>query len=79
MPDENPLLPIGYDVAWAIAVVAVAALAAVALVGIARRRRALGPLPTAVWIAVVVLAPVLGALAWFVVGRGSERATTVPR
>jgi hypothetical protein len=41
-----------------------AALAVAALVGL--RRRALPPRPTAIWAALILLAPILGALAFFI-------------
>lgn len=65
----NPLLPASYDLLWAIAFVAVVGLGVAAFVGISRRARSTPLAVSLVWIALVLLVPVLGPLAWFVVGR----------
>lgn len=45
------------------------ALFVAAIVSIARSAQRLGQVPTILWVAVVLCFPLLGAIAWFVVGR----------
>jgi len=69
----NPLLPAGYDVAWTAIVVALAALTATALWQALRSRAHSGG-QQLLWALVILAAPVLGALAWFVLGRPKRRS-----
>ena len=65
----NPLLPAFYDVIWAVPMIAVVVLGVSAFISISRRARQT-PLPVSLaWIAGVLLIPVLGPLAWFLIGR----------
>jgi hypothetical protein len=68
----NPLLPAGYDIAWAVAMVLIVSLAVVALVSIARQARGLSSTQALVWTVVVIVVPVLGSLAWLLIGRMSS-------
>ncbi|WAB83484.1 PLDc N-terminal domain-containing protein [Microcella daejeonensis] len=70
----NPMLPALYDLAYLIVLIIVVALIVVSLVSIARHRDGSSSWATAVWSAVVVFAPLLGLIAWFVVGRPAARA-----
>ena len=61
----NPLLPSGFDVLWSLVVVLAAGLTLTALVQAFRARELSGAV-AAVWVLVIILVPVLGALAWLV-------------
>lgn len=70
MSDEhNPLIPVGYDIVWSIVTVLVVALTIVALVTLARSARRLTATQALIWTAVVLLAPILGPIAWLTIGR----------
>jgi hypothetical protein len=69
----NPLIPAAYDLAWSGVLVIWLALLIVALLQI-RRAPALTPTTRAIWVLVVLVGPVIGPLAWFVVGRKSATA-----
>lgn len=64
----NPLVPAWYDVAWSSAALLVVAFTVLAFVSLVRAPQATG-WRFVVWGAVIVFVPVLGALAWFVIGR----------
>ena len=66
--DKNPLLPVGYDIFWAVVVAVQLVVLVLALVSIARTRR-LGATAQAVWVLIVLLIPILGSLTWFILGR----------
>jgi Phospholipase_D-nuclease N-terminal len=72
----NPLLPSAFDIFWGVTLVAVGValltLWGVALLQIARAT--MEDTARAVWVLIVVLAPVIGAIAWFAIGR----PTTAP-
>lgn len=70
----NPLLPAWYDVVWSAAAAVGLALLLAAIISIARHARPLSWGAFALWILVVLVAPVLGPLLWFVVGRASARS-----
>lgn len=53
---------------------AVVALWLAALVGVAKSK--IDVTPKAVWVLIVVIAPVLGAIAWFAIGSRSQRSTS---
>jgi hypothetical protein len=67
----NPLLPASTDVLWMTALgavgVALAVLWAVALLQISRAT--LSDTARALWVLIVLVAPFLGAIAWFAIGR----------
>ncbi|WP_413316497.1 PLDc N-terminal domain-containing protein [Agrococcus sp. 1P02AA] len=69
----NPLLPATYDVVWSLVVIVVVALAAAALWQILRARELSGT-HVLLWVLIVLVAPVVGALGWFVLGRPRRRA-----
>lgn len=74
----NPLVPAVSDLLWSgLAVVAVA-LAVWALVSLAGRAARLSSSAVLLWVLVILLAPVLGPVAWLVAGRraGSELTRT---
>ncbi|GLJ60108.1 hypothetical protein GCM10017576_02370 [Microbacterium barkeri] len=68
-PQLNPLIPAWTDIAWSSCVAAAVVLAILALVSIARMRRRAPGYGDLLWGALVVIVPVFGAIAWFVVGR----------
>lgn len=61
----NPLMPAGYDLLWTVVLVATFALTATALWQALRSPAHTGG-QQLLWAAVIVVAPVAGALAWFV-------------
>jgi len=62
----NPLVPEIYDVVWVVAPVLALALLVVALVSFSRTaHRSMTEL--FLWLAVILLAPVLGSIAWLLV------------
>ncbi|WAB81319.1 PLDc N-terminal domain-containing protein [Microcella daejeonensis] len=69
----NPMLPAGYDLLLTLVPIMMIALIAASLVSIARHSDGLSPLATAVWSAVVLLAPLLGPAAWVLIGRAQVR------
>lgn len=70
----NPLLPAGYDIAWTLVLVSVLALTVTALWQALRSRAHTGG-EQLLWALVIVVAPVLGSIAWFVLGRAPRRST----
>jgi hypothetical protein len=77
----NPLLPAWPDLLSFLAVTAVAAVGCTVLVlwflalnGIAKAT-ALSDTARAVWVLIVVLAPVLGSVVWFAIGRPAAATT----
>lgn len=74
----NPLLPAAFDIAWSSVAVVLLALTIMALVSLARHAKRLPITAALVWTLVVLLFPVVGALAWFAIGRRSVRATDSP-
>lgn len=70
----DPLLPAGYDVVWTLVLVGLAALTVAALWQALRSKAHTGT-QQLLWALVIVVAPVLGSLAWFVLGRPRRSAT----
>ena len=65
---NNPLIPVFYDIAWSgVVLIALVALV-VALVQI-RRAPSLSSTARAVWVLIVLLAPIAGPVVWLIVGR----------
>lgn len=62
--NPNPLVPAAYDVVWMAAALAALVLAVAAVVSIARSP-GLRAAARVLWLLVVVIVPVVGALAWF--------------
>lgn len=73
---QNPLTPASHDL-WSAFFVAAFTLLAVALVQLIRARGRLSDSATAVWVLVALAIPILGPLAWLVVGRGTMTAAPV--
>lgn len=74
---QNPLTPASHDLLWSAFFVAAFTLLAVALVQLIRARGRLSDSATAVWVLVALAIPILGPLAWLVVGRGTMTAAPV--
>lgn len=64
----NPLLPASYDLIWSGVIVVVLALVVTALWQ-ALRSKAYSGGQQLMWALLIVAVPVLGAIAWFVLGR----------
>jgi hypothetical protein len=74
MPETtNPLLPDSYALVWAVAPVLVVALAVVALVSISRTAHR-SRTEVVAWVLFVVVAPVVGSIAWLAVKASLRRA-----
>ena len=73
----NPLLPAWYDVIWSVGglviFVLLAAVWVAALLSIQRHSDRLPAAATAVWVGIVIFAHLLGAIAWFTIGRNQAR------
>lgn len=69
----NPLIPTAFDVAMSVLAVAAMLFALCAFVSMVRDRKATGS-TFLVWLLIVLLLPVLGALAWFCYGRAEVAA-----
>jgi ABC-type amino acid transport system permease subunit len=67
--DPNPLVPSAYDVVWGAVMLVQVVLAIIALVSLARSRGSLTGAQTLVWVLLILLMPLLGAIAWLVAGR----------
>ena len=72
--EANPLLPASYDIAFALFVIAHIVLILVAFVSLVRRAKTLTPWQAIAWILIVLLVPILGALAWLLIGRRAYAA-----
>lgn len=70
----NPLLPAEYDIAWTVVLVLGLSVVVAAFVSLALSAPRMSPLAAVLWVAMVLLVPVVGAVAWLAVGR-----RTVPR
>lgn len=67
---NEPLIPASFDIAWtSVLVIAVVALV-VALVQI-RRAPSLSSTARAIWVFIVLFAPIAGPVVWFIIGRRS--------
>lgn len=73
MPSPNPLVPAAYDVAWSAVAFVVLALLVWALVSLARSAKLLTSGQALVWTLVAIFVPVLGPLAWLLIGRPAAR------
>ena len=74
----NPIIPVGYDIAWTMVSVLVIALVVVALVSMARIAQRLTAAQALVWALVTIFVPVVGPLAWLSAGRRSGLAQVQP-
>lgn len=73
----NPLLPAYYDLVWSGIVVAVLALTATAIWQALRSKDYSGG-QQLMWALLIVVVPVLGALAWFVLSRPKGAVESTP-
>ncbi len=69
----DPLVPTGYVVAASSIWIAVVLFAVAAFVSVIRTRSVTG-LRALIWIGLIVFAPMIGSVAWFLIGRPRERA-----
>lgn len=76
--DPNPLVPSAYDVVWGAVMLVPLVLAIIALVSLARSRVGLTATQTLVWVLVILLIPLLGAIAWLVAGRPRTPVPSAP-
>jgi len=74
----NPLLPAGYDIAWTTVSFLFIALVVVALVSLARAAKRLTSMQALIWALVTIFVPVVGPLAWLLIGRRSGLAHVQP-
>jgi len=65
---NNPPIPAFYDVAWSGVVVVMLVALVVALVQI-HRALSLSSTARAIWVLIVLFAPIAGPVIWFLVGR----------
>ena len=71
MPLEtNPLIPTSYDVVWSVIAAAILVATISAAVSIVRHTRVLSGGALALWLLLVLCLPGIGAVAWFIAGRG---------
>jgi hypothetical protein len=76
--DPNPLAPSAYDVVWGAVMIVPLVLAIIALVSVARSRASLTATQTLVWVLLILLIPLLGAIAWLVAGRPRTAVPSAP-
>ena len=76
--DPNPLVPSAYDVVWGAVMFVPLVLAIAALVSLARSRASLTATQTLVWVLLILLIPLLGAIAWLVAGRPRAAVPSAP-
>lgn len=67
----NPLVPAGYDIAWAAIAALLVVLVVFALVSIARTAHRLTLFQALIWVLVTIFVPVVGAIVWLSIGRRS--------
>lgn len=75
--DPNPTLPIVAFLGWIILGIVQAILFIAALISIVRSPRYTGG-GKLLWVVVVLLGPLLGAIGWFVAGRRAQIRTDTP-
>jgi hypothetical protein len=76
--DPNPLAPSAYDVVWGAVMIVPLVLAIIALVSVARSRASLTATQTLVWVLLILLIPLLGAITWLVAGRPRTPVPSAP-
>lgn len=64
----NPLIPAPFDVVWSLVALIVLVFVISAVVSIVRASGALTGIQALVWFVIVIVAPGIGAIAWFVAG-----------
>jgi hypothetical protein len=76
--DPNPLVPSAYDAVWGAVMLVLFVLAIAALVSLARSRASLTATQTFAWVLLILLIPLLGAIAWLVAGRPRTPVPSAP-
>lgn len=76
---RNPLLPVAYDIAWSAIGVVLLVLLVVALVSLGRSAKGLTTAAALVWTLLVIFVPVVGPIAWLVIGRRAGLRQAPPR
>jgi hypothetical protein len=76
--DPSPLVPSAYDVVWGAVMIVSVVLVVAALVSLARSRGSLTATQTLVWVLLILLIPLLGAIAWLVAGRPRAAVPSAP-
>ena len=76
--NPNPLVPTAYDVVWSAVMLVPLVLAIAALVSLARSRASLTATQTLGWVLLILLIPLLGAIAWLVAGRARTAVPSAP-
>lgn len=74
----NPLIPSGLDITFAIATVLVFALTVAAFISWARRAASLGGKRSLLWLAAIVLLPLVGPAGWYLAGRATRAVPHQP-
>jgi drug/metabolite transporter (DMT)-like permease len=74
---NDPLIPAYVELAWVVLPVLVVALAVIALVSISRTAHR-SRTEVVAWVAFVVVAPVVGSVAWLLVNSSLRRADAQP-
>lgn len=70
----NPLIPAVFDIAWSGVLLAAGVFVVVTLFSIWSKKITLDPGIRALWTAIVLIAPFVGALLWWLVARRSAPA-----
>ncbi|MDR7112942.1 heme/copper-type cytochrome/quinol oxidase subunit 2 [Microbacterium trichothecenolyticum] len=73
---QNPLIPAWYDIVWSGIAVLVLALSVIAVVSISRSSTQLTSRQALGWTLLVIFVPVIGAFAWFAIGRRSPATSS---
>ena len=74
---HNPLIPAGYDILWSAVALALLAFVVTAFVSVVRHQADLTGIQVTIWLVLIVAAPVLGAIVWFVAGHPDRRRPSV--
>ncbi|MDI6022759.1 PLD nuclease N-terminal domain-containing protein [Leucobacter sp. UT-8R-CII-1-4] len=74
--NANPLVPVSYDIFFALTVLTCLVLLVAAFISIGRNGSKLGSTQTLVWVLLVIFLPAIGSLAWFLAGRPSVRRSS---
>ncbi len=67
----NPLIPVGYDIAWTVVTVLMIALLLVAFISLVRFAPRLKATSALIWSLLIICVPIVGPIAWLAVGRRS--------
>lgn len=71
---QNPLIPAGYDIAWAVISILALALVVLALLSLARAAKNLTALQGLAWTLIVLFVPIVGPTAWLAIGRQAKKS-----